>query len=101
MLFDEFNHHNDYVNLYNHTLSLQVQFFKNDHYLTRVQRLNDYAFKPSHEDNVITVNIVWGLKHQDMGACDNSDFLCMGNTVWDTSFDLNPKRGQTALLVRY
>lgn len=65
----------------------------------RARILTRDAFLPSQEDNVIVVNIVWGLEEQDRGDCHHTDFECKGKTVFDKSFDLNPPPCQTAILV--
>ena len=66
-----------------------------------VKRLTSTAFKPSSEDNVINLYIVWGLKIQDRSKCHFTDFNCKGDTVLDRSFDLNPPPCQLAMLVRF
>ncbi|KAJ7373388.1 hypothetical protein OS493_012981 [Desmophyllum pertusum] len=63
-----------------------------------IKRLRRSAFRPSQEDNVVEVNIIWGLKNQDRSSCHFTDFKCKGRTVFDTSFDLNPAECQVALL---
>lgn len=65
-----------------------------------IKLLRRSAFRPSQEDNVVEVNIIWGLNKQDRSSCHFTDFKCKGRTVFDTSFDLNPKECQEALLVR-
>ena len=64
-----------------------------------IKRLRRSAFRPSQEDDVVEVNIIWGLKKQDRSSCHFTDFKCKGMTVFDTSFDLNPTECQEALLV--
>lgn len=64
-----------------------------------IKRLRRSAFRPSQEDNVVEVNIIWGLKIQDRSSCHFTNFKCKGKTVFDTSFDLNPSECQEALLV--
>lgn len=63
--------------------------------------LSKDAFRPSQEDNVIVVHVVWGLKDQDRSECHHTDFECKGKTVFDKSFDLNPPPCQNAILVSY
>jgi len=63
-----------------------------------IKRLRRSAFRPSQEDDVVEVNIIWGLKKQDRSSCHFTDFKCKGLTVFDTSFDLNPTECQEALL---
>lgn len=75
-----------------------IQYYQNRHQYNRAQRLQNYGFKPSAQDAVIQVHVVWGLKPQDMAGCDKSDIHCTGRTVWEDTFDLNPQRGQSALL---
>ena len=66
-----------------------------------MKRLTSTAFKPSSEDNVINLYIVWGLKNQDRSECHFTDFNCKGETVLDRSFNLNPPPCQLAMLVRF
>ncbi|ELU17207.1 hypothetical protein CAPTEDRAFT_226825 [Capitella teleta] len=58
------------------------------------------SFKPSMEDEVIQVYMIWGLKKQDRSACSKykMDILCSGKTVWNNGFDMNPSHAQYALL---
>ena len=63
-------------------------------------RLRRTAFRPSQEDDVVEVNVIWGLKDQDRSSCHFTDFKCKGKTVFDNSFDLNPTECQEAILVR-
>lgn len=63
-------------------------------------RLRRTAFRPSQEDDVVEVNVIWGLKDQDRSSCHFTDFKCKGKTVFDNSFDLNPAECQEAILVR-
>ena len=65
----------------------------------KVTDLRKNAFKPSQEDDVIVVHIIWGLKEQDRSDCHITDFKCRGRTVFDESFDMNLPPCQTALLV--
>ena len=59
------------------------------------------AFRPSVEDDIVKVYLVWGLKPQDRSSCHKSDFdVCGGDTVWDNHFDLNPAPAQKAILVK-
>ena len=64
-----------------------------------IKRLRRSAFRPSQEDDVVEVHIIWGLKNQDRSSCHFTDFKCKGSTVFDGSFDLNPSECQVALLV--
>jgi hypothetical protein len=64
-----------------------------------IKRLRETAFQPSEEDNLVTVHIIWGLREQDRSRCHFTDYKCKGETVFDTSFDLNPPRCQNAMLV--
>ena len=64
-----------------------------------IKRLRRSAFRPSQEDEVVEVHIIWGLKKQDRSSCHFTDFKCKGRTVFDNSFDLNPSDCQVALLV--
>lgn len=64
-----------------------------------IKRLRRSAFRPSQEDDVVEIHIIWGLKNQDRSSCHFTDFKCRGRTVFDTSFDLNPGDCQVALLV--
>lgn len=66
-----------------------------------IKRLRRSAFRPSQEDHVVEVHIIWGLKNQDRSSCHFTDFKCKGNTVFDPSFDLNPSECQVALLVSH
>ncbi|XP_029214096.1 protein dispatched homolog 1-like isoform X3 [Acropora millepora] len=61
-------------------------------------RLRRTAFRPSQEDDVVEVNVIWGLKDQDRSSCHFTDFKCKGKTVFDNSFDLNPTECQEAIL---
>jgi len=63
-----------------------------------IKRLRRSAFRPSQEDDVVEIHIIWGLKNQDRSSCHFTDFKCRGRTVFDTSFDLNPADCQMALL---
>ncbi|XP_028396305.1 protein dispatched homolog 3-like [Dendronephthya gigantea] len=63
-----------------------------------VKRLRESAFRPSEEDNIFAVHIIWGLKEQDRTNCHFTDYKCKGKTVFDTSFDLNPPPCQNAAL---
>ena len=61
--------------------------------------LRQNGFRPSQEDNVIVIHIIWGLKEQDRSECHHTDFKCKGKTVLDKSFDLNLPPCQNAMLV--
>ncbi|KAK3750726.1 hypothetical protein QZH41_017279 [Actinostola sp. cb2023] len=63
-----------------------------------IKELRRSAFKPSQEDKVIKVNLIWGLKPQNRDACHYTDYKCKGTTVFDESFDVNPPPCQMALL---
>ncbi|XP_050405065.1 protein dispatched homolog 3-like [Patella vulgata] len=76
----------------------QIQFLKDSNNFQKATNLNLQGFRPSSDDNVIKVYIVWGLKHQDLSACHKTDSKCKGKTVWDDGFDLNPKPAQMSLL---
>ncbi|CAH1790939.1 unnamed protein product [Owenia fusiformis] len=75
-----------------------VKIYKEDtnYGKANLKRLN--AFKPSSEDDIIHVYLVWGLKNQDRSMCHKTDFEnCTGTTVWDNGFDLNPAPAQKAI----
>lgn len=58
------------------------------------------SFQPSGQDDITKVFIVWGLKPQNRSSCHPRRFAdCVGSTVWDDSFDLNPPPAQDALMV--
>ncbi len=65
----------------------------------KIRELRRTKFAASQEDRVVKVTIVWGLKNQDRSQCHHTDFKCRGNTVFDTSFDINSPPCQTSLLV--
>ncbi|XP_070181353.1 protein dispatched homolog 1-like isoform X2 [Littorina saxatilis] len=75
-----------------------IQYYQDNHHYSKAGDLQKYGFKPSAQDDVIEVYIVYGLKNQDLQECSNTDFACTGRTVWDDGFDLNPKRAQSALV---
>ncbi|XP_002736516.1 protein dispatched homolog 1-like [Saccoglossus kowalevskii] len=75
-----------------------VQIFKDgSNFIEFANRRRD-SFKPSMNDRVSNVNIIWGLKNQDLSRCHHTDYECPGDTIWDDSFDLNPLPAQAALL---
>ncbi|XP_055880253.1 protein dispatched homolog 3-like isoform X1 [Biomphalaria glabrata] len=76
----------------------KTQLYKNGHNYYESEQINNYAFKSSLDDKNIKVIIAFGLKNQDMSGCHKTDYKCKGKTVWDNSFDLNPKPAQLALL---
>ena len=57
------------------------------------------AFRPSQEDQVVIVHIIWGLNEQDRSSCHHTDYKCKGKTVFDRSFDMNPPPCQNVMLV--
>ena len=65
----------------------------------KIKDLRQNGFRPSQEDNVIVIHIIWGLKEQDRSECHHTDYKCKGKTVLDKSFDLNPPPCQNAMLV--
>lgn len=65
----------------------------------KIKRLRDTAFQVSEEDDIVTVNVIWGLQEQDRSDCHFTDYKCKGKTVFDNSFDLNPPPCQTSMLV--
>ncbi|PVD32343.1 hypothetical protein C0Q70_07776 [Pomacea canaliculata] len=75
-----------------------IKYYKNEHHFGKAALLIRDGFKPSTEDKVIKVYMVWGLREQDLSTCAKTDINCKGVTVWDKGFDLNPKRAQSALL---
>ncbi|KAH9489233.1 hypothetical protein Btru_048812, partial [Bulinus truncatus] len=76
-----------------------TQLYKNGHNYYEADQLNNYAFKSNLDDKNIKVIIAFGLKNQDIGDCHKTDYRCKGKTVWDSSFDLNPKQAQLAFHV--
>ncbi|KAH9488013.1 hypothetical protein Btru_066816 [Bulinus truncatus] len=73
-----------------------TQLYKNGHNYYEADQLNNYAFKSNLDDKNIKVIIAFGLKNQDIEDCHKTDYRCKGKTVWDSSFDLNPKQAQLA-----
>lgn len=81
----------------------QPRVMKKSHNIEQFQDKNLNAFRPSGEDKVIKLYIVWGIKSQDQSMCHPRRFneSCTGSTVWDNSFDLNPPPAQAAILVSH
>ena len=78
----------------------QTKVFKKSHNYQMAKERQMNAFQPSNEDRNIRVFMVWGLKNQDRSACHKTAHeKCPGKTVWDESFDLNPKPAQMELKV--
>ncbi|XP_032219569.1 protein dispatched homolog 3 isoform X1 [Nematostella vectensis] len=63
-----------------------------------IKQLRKLAFRPSQEDKVVIVNLIWGLQPQDRRSCHFTDYKCKGKTVFDHSFDMNPPPCQMAML---
>ena len=63
----------------------------------RYRSLTNSAFL-TNEINV-RVLVTWGLKEQDLGRCHSSDVYCMGDTVWDPTFNMNSQEAQRDLMV--
>ncbi|XP_067682304.1 protein dispatched homolog 1-like [Haliotis asinina] len=74
-----------------------IKIYKESHNYGKAIDRNLNSFKPSVQDKVIKVYLVWGLKGQDRASCHKTDYECSGKTVWDEGFDLNPKPAQNAL----
>jgi hypothetical protein len=52
-------------------------------------------------DRLATVNVVWGLKEQDLSTCHRTDAQCFGETVWDDDFDINSENAQRQIKVGF
>ena len=80
---------------------MQVKLYKPTTNYGRAKAQQSSSFKPSMEDDVIQVYMVWGLKNQNRSRCNPhaNRYVCAGNTVWDEGFDLNPAPSQMALKV--
>ena len=78
-----------------------MKLWRDDTNYGRANAQQKNSFKPSMEDEVIQVYMIWGLKKQDRSRCDphSMDPVCRGRTVWDEGFDLNPAPAQVALRV--
>ncbi|XP_064604053.1 protein dispatched homolog 3-like [Liolophura sinensis] len=75
-----------------------VRIFKSAHNYQRALDKASSRFVPSREDRVVKVYLIWGLRTQDRSKCHRTNFFnCKGETIWDDSFDLNPKPAQVAL----
>ncbi|CAL1540358.1 unnamed protein product [Lymnaea stagnalis] len=75
-----------------------TQLYKNGNNYYEADQINNGAFKKSLDDKNVKVVVSFGLKEQDIEDCHKTDYKCKGTTVWDNSFDLNPKPSQLALL---
>ncbi|KAK7504971.1 hypothetical protein BaRGS_00003999 [Batillaria attramentaria] len=78
----------------------QTKFYQDDHHYGKATQLASSAFKPSSEDNVIEVYIIWGLKQQDLSACDKSDRFCKGQADFCTKLRALPDNEVNRLYVR-
>ncbi|XP_070577305.1 protein dispatched homolog 1-like isoform X2 [Ptychodera flava] len=78
-----------------------IQVFKDGNNFVKYSEKNARSFLPSSSGNDLyrtsDVYIVWGLQNQNVERCHHTDYECMGNTVWDDGFDLNPSPSQEAL----
>ena len=76
-----------------------MKFYKESHNYGKAVSHRTNAFKPSETDQYLAVNILWGLKNQDLSKCHYSDHECTGDTVYDDAFDLTLPEAQIAMLV--
>ena len=76
-----------------------MKFYKESHNYGKAVSHRTTAFKPSETDQYLAVNILWGLKNQDLSKCHYSDHECTGDTVYDDAFDLTLPEAQIAMLV--
>lgn len=56
-------------------------------------------FVANEKDYTLWLNLVWGLREQDLSGCDFSDYKCEGRTVFDDSFNPNSAPAQLGLKV--
>ncbi|XP_013386010.1 uncharacterized protein LOC106155638 [Lingula anatina] len=75
----------------------ELPIYKPSNNYGKAQNRRLHAFKPSEEDQYVTVYLVWGLKERDVSGCHQSDFRCTGKQVWDDMFGLNSPPAQIAM----
>ncbi|XP_033735368.1 uncharacterized protein LOC117323939 [Pecten maximus] len=75
-----------------------MQVWKDSHFYSKAIDAEQYDFHVSADENLVTVNILWGLKNKDRTDCHFSDITCRGTTVYDDTFDPNPVANQQALM---
>lgn len=75
----------------------QLQIYKKSHFYTQAMDKELYSFVQNVDDNLLTVNIVWGLSLKDRSDCHFSSIDCRGTQMYDASFDPNPVANQQAL----
>ena len=79
----------------------QIKFVAEDSNFGKALDRSANAFQPSQTDGSVKVYIIWGLALQDISQCHMTDLTCLGRTVWDDHFDMNPASSQQALLVSF
>ena len=80
-------------------LQIQIKIFKKDTNYGQVWNLAEKKFKPSTDDDFVSIYIVWGLRKRDMSQCHFTDHECWGRAVFDDTFDMNSPPVQFALKV--
>ncbi|XP_069118440.1 protein dispatched homolog 1-like isoform X1 [Argopecten irradians] len=75
-----------------------MQVWKDSHFYSLAIDAEQYSFHQSADENLVTVNILWGLKNKDRSDCHFSDIKCRGTTVYDDTFDPNPVANQQAIM---
>ena len=78
---------------------VQVKFLKGNTNFGRYINDGSSVFPPRDDAGTTYVLLVWGFKKQDLDRCHRTEHECMGDTVWDDSFDLNSLEAQQALVV--
>lgn len=59
-----------------------------------IKRIRDFQVQPQR------VYFIWGLGEQDIDECHQTDFDCVGETVFDDTFVLESINAQQSMLVR-
>ncbi|OWF55417.1 protein dispatched homolog 3-like [Mizuhopecten yessoensis] len=75
-----------------------MQVWKDSHHYSKAIDAEQYDFYVSADENLVTVHILWGLKNKDRSNCHFSDITCVGDNVYDDSFDPNPVANQQAIM---
>ena len=87
------------------TLSFsQVPIFHQNHPFEKSRLAVRDGFLLNPYEQTVNVAMLWGLKLQDLSSCNRLHYRkpnekCTGNTIYDTTFDLNDPSAQLDLLV--
>ena len=79
---------------------LQVKFLKDESNFGKYLIKRTDGFVQSDDSLIVQVQLMWGMKHQDISECHHTDVECTGKNVWDEQFNVDSIDIQRALWVR-